>query len=299
MASRQALLILLLLLLPLPVSAKTLKGEITIGVVPEMKAVLQQERYAPLAGYLSRATGRKVNIVMISRYGNILDQFRLKKIDAAFLGSFTGAVGVRQLGLRPLARPVRLDGSTTYQGYVFARNDGSIKSISDLEGKRFAFVDKATTAGYLFPLSLLRQNGFTGDLDQFIAEPIFAGSHDAAITMVLDGKADAGAAKNTVYEKLRRQNPEIDRQLVILARSVKVPSNGLLVRSDMHRSLQATLKKALLYLDRTPEGKKILAGLEFLKFVKADSAEYEPVFRLAAEAGVDLARYKYLQLQEK
>ncbi|MFZ6017256.1 MAG: PhnD/SsuA/transferrin family substrate-binding protein [Nitrospirota bacterium] len=47
----------------------------------------------------------------------------------------------------------------------------------------------------------------------------FTGSYDAAIYAVLDKKADVGAAKHSVYDRVRRNDPRVDKELLILAES--------------------------------------------------------------------------------
>ena len=48
-------------------------------------------------------------------------------MDGSFFGSFTGAMAIEKLGVEPIARPVNLDGTSTYKGYIFVRKDSGIK----------------------------------------------------------------------------------------------------------------------------------------------------------------------------
>jgi phosphonate transport system substrate-binding protein len=213
-------------------------------------------------------------------------------MDGAFFGSFTGALALEKLGVIPLARPVNLDGSSTYHGHLFVRADSQIRSVKQLRGKRMAFVDRATTAGYVFPLAVLRKAGIRSP-DGFFGEYYFTGSHDAAIASVLEGKADAGAAKHSVYDRIRKENPAVDRELLIISESPPVPSNGLCVRRDMDLVLQASLKKALMELEKDADGAKVLAQFGALRFIETTGEDYLPVIDLAREAGLDLKAYDY------
>ena len=281
-----------LLLAPLPSRAQSPPRQLVIGLIPELNVFKQMERFNPLAKYLSAATGIPVKFTILSRYGNIVERFTAEKLDGAFFGSFTGALAIQKLGVLPLARPVNLDGESTYHGYLFVRKDSGIRGVADMKGKKMAFVDKATTAGYIFPVAYLKESGIS-NIDRFFSEKIYAGSHDAAMYSVLKGEADVGAAKNTVYEMTRKSDPRIDRELVVLARSSHVPSNGLCVRKDLDPGQVSRLRDALLNLDKTADGKAVLEKLKFVRFIPTTVGDYSPVFTMARKAGIDLKKYQY------
>jgi phosphonate transport system substrate-binding protein len=263
-----------------------------IGLIPEFNIFKQKARFKLLADYLTRKIGVPVRFTILSRYGNILESFESDRLDGAFFGSFTGALAIERLGVVPLARPVNMDGTSTYHGYLFVRKDSGISDVEGMRGKRMAFVDRATTAGYLFPLAWLRERGVTRP-ERLFAEHWFTGSHDAAVSAVLDRKADVGVAKHSVFDALRRENPRIDRELLILASSPPVPSNGLCVRSDLEDDLREALRRALLDLPAEAEGASVLQQFGALKFIETTAADYAPVFELSRKAGVDLKLYQY------
>lgn len=288
--------IFLILLAFLPVTlileAKSVPAgeQITIGLVPEMNIFAQMQRFQPLAEYLSRETGLDVQLTMLSRYTNVLERLRSGEIDAAFLGSFTGAMAIRQLKAVPLARPVNLDNTSTYHGIIFARKDSGIRGVEDMRGKIMAFVEPTTTAGYIFPLAWFKQQGIA-DYKALLKDYYFAGSHDAAIDAVVEDKADIGAAKNTIYNLYLANSSEARKNLIVIARSQPVPSNGLCVMPSVSSPDRAKLQTALFALDQNPQGKIVLQHLHALKFVKTEPADYQPVLDMAAEAGIALAAY--------
>ncbi len=267
-------------------------AKLVIGLIPEMNVFLQMDRFKPLASYLSEQTGIEIRLVILSRYGNIVESFSHEKMDGAFFGSFTGALAIEQLKVTPLARPVNLNGESTYRGLLFVKKGSGIKSVQEMKGKRFAFVDRATTAGYIFPLAYLRSNGIES-IDGFFSEYFFSGSHDASLNAVLNGKADIGAAKNTVFEFERKREPRIDKEIVILASSAEVPSNGLCVRSNLDAGVQSRLKKVLQEMDKSAKGKEVLEKFGAQKFVETHVKDYQPVIDMALQAGIDLKHYNY------
>lgn len=267
--------------------------EILIGLIPEQNIFRQRERYQWLKKYIYDRLGVTVTFTSLSRYGNLIDHFAAEKMDGAFFGSFTYALAHHQLGVEPLVRPVNPDGTSTYHGYLFARKDSGIRNAADMKGKRFAFVARATMAGYLFPLAYFKANG-VGDVQKYLGEVLFAGSHDGAILAVLNREADVGAAKNTIYEQMSADNSRIEKELVILASSGVVPQNCLAVRKDLDPELKAALKQALLDMDKSAEGKEALRRFGARGFIETNDSDFAYIYKLSQAVGINLKTYRYV-----
>ncbi|UCD65386.1 MAG: phosphate/phosphite/phosphonate ABC transporter substrate-binding protein, partial [Deltaproteobacteria bacterium] len=263
-----------------------------IGLIPEQDLFSQKERYGALASYISEKSGLDVELKILSRYGNIIHNFRSDKLDGAFFGSFTGALAIKKLGVEPLARPLWLDGKSTYYGLIIVRKDSAIKNALDMKGKRFAFVDKATTAGWLLPLSYFKENSIE-DYREWFSETYFTGTHEDVIYDVLNGKADIGAAKNTVFERLAQKDSKLLDELKILAKSPEVPANALAVKKNLDSSLKIKLKNILLQMDQDKWGRKILTEFGAQKFIETTVKDYNPVFFYAEKIELDLIKYNY------
>jgi phosphonate transport system substrate-binding protein len=266
--------------------------ELLIGLIPEQNVFRQRERYQILKKYLFDRLGITVNFTSLSRYGNLIEHFTAEKLDGAFFGSFTYALAHHQLGVEPLARPVNLDGTSTYHGYIFVRKDSGIRTAADMKGKRFAFVERATLAGYVFPLAYFKGNGIS-NLHAYLGESFFAGSHDAAILSVLNKEADIGAAKNTIYDQMSAENPRIEKELVILAASSVVPQNCLAVRNNLDPELKNALQQALLDMDKNDEGKEALRRFGARGFIETKDNDYEYLYKLSSQVGINLKTYRH------
>ncbi|MBI5576046.1 MAG: phosphate/phosphite/phosphonate ABC transporter substrate-binding protein [Deltaproteobacteria bacterium] len=266
---------------------------ILIGLIPEQNIFKQIERYEPLAVYLSSKTGTRITLKILPRYGNIIDNFKMAGLDGAFFGSFTYALAHAKIGVEVLARPVALDNTSSYHGLIFVRKDSGIASRREMKGKRFALVDKATTAGYLFPKRYFHEAGID-DWKKYLGEAYFSGTHEDAVYDVLNRKADVGAAKNTVYYRVAKADPRILKELTILAKSPDVPENGLALRKDIDKALRSSMKDALLKMHEDPEGKAVLEQFGARWFIETTNADYTPVVNYASEIHLNLATYDYI-----
>ncbi|MEW6599810.1 MAG: phosphate/phosphite/phosphonate ABC transporter substrate-binding protein [Nitrospirota bacterium] len=267
-------------------------SQLTIGLIPEQNVFKQMKRYQPIGDYIEKKTNIKIRFTVLSRYGNIIESFEKKNMDGAFWGSFTGAMAIKKLGIQPIARPVNPDGTSTYKGYIFVHKYSVINSADRMRHSVMAFVDKATTAGYVFPVAYLKEHGIT-DIKSFFKEYYFTGSHDAAIYAVLNKEAEVGCAKNTMFDMLAEEDPRIKEDLVVIATSPEVPSNGLAMRSNIATDIRMKLKKTLLEMDSDPEGKEVLVKFGAIKFIETTEDDYAPVFELTRKAGIDLRNYNY------
>lgn len=263
-----------------------------IGLIPEQNIFKQLERYEPLAAYISEKTGIKIKLKVLPRYGNIVDNFSSSGMDGAFFGSFTYTLAHAKLGVEVLARPEAFDGTSTYHGLILVRKDSGISTAADMKGKVFAFVDKATTAGYLLPLAYFKENGIK-DYRKYLRETYFTGTHDDAINDVLNGKADIAAAKNTVFEKLLSADRRVRDDLIILAMSPDVPENGLAVKKDLDTSIKVRLKELLLSMHDDPAGRDVLDVFGVRRFIDTTDEDYRPVYDYAKEINLNLATYDY------
>jgi len=269
------------------------QATLVIGLIPEQNIFKQLERYEPLAEYLSKRIGAAIKLKVLVRYGNIVDNFVSSQMDAAFFGSFTYCLAHVKLGVEAIARPVNSSGISTYHGLILVRKDSGIQTAQDMRGKRFAFVDKATTAGYLLPLAFFKENGIQ-DYKTYLKETYFAGTHQDAIYDVLNKKADVAAAKNTIFDRFAAQDPRIKQEMTVLGRSPDVPENGLAVKRDLNTNLKNRLKSTLLNMHQDNEGEKILRRFGARKFIPNTTEDYANVFKFAHIIGLNLTTYNYL-----
>ncbi len=284
------LLICLSTAIALPVFAAEQPTELLIGIEPEHNIFDQMQRYRYLASYLSDQLGVKVTLTIMSRYGEVIKRFKSRKLDGAFLTSYTASMGIKDLNLEPIANPVNLNGEFTSQGYLFVRKDSEIRTVQDMAGKRIIFVDPATMEGYLFPLAYLEQHGIR-NINKFFTRFDFSGSDASSIFAVLDGRADIGSAKNTVFNNLIHNDPSIRQELDILAQSPRIPEITLCIRNEIDLYLQAKLVNVLLQMDKTAQGRKVLEQFKALRFVKSKKTDFAVIEEMAQDARAAIAEH--------
>lgn len=227
-----------------------------------MNIFKKRERFELLAPFLSKHMGLEVKLTMLS-YGNIIEIFKNDEID----------------------------GLSSYQGYIFTSMDNNIRTFSDMKGKSLALVYE-TTDGFVFPRAWVKQHG-VDEISKYLGEQFVSGGHDRAISSVLNGKADIGTAKSTIYNNMPKWQPWINSELVVLDQSSTVLSNTLCVSAKLDQLYKDQRKEPPLNMCGNPAGKAALKQLGTKRFIETYREQYQPVFKLAKEAGIDLEEYNF------
>ena len=261
-------------------------------LVPEKNVFEQRRRYKYITDYLSVKMDMNFTVEIMTNYGNISDAFIEGQADAGFFGSFSYVLTHAKAGIEPIARPIWPDNNSTYRGYIFVRKDSNIQTVKDMKNKNLVLVDKATTAGYIYPLFYFKYYGIQ-NIKNYFSQISFANSHDAAAWAVYAGEADIGAAKSHIFNNIMDEYPDFKEQMIVLAESSEVPSNGLAVRKDLNPAIKLRMKILLLSLHETPEGQEILKNFGALKFIATSNDDYRVLYNMINQLGIDLLEYSY------
>jgi len=266
-----------------PIAEKNLR----VALVPEKNTFEQLKLYKYITDYLSEKMGLTVTLEIMANYSEICDAFLGGRADAGFFGSFSYVQTHAKTGIELLARPEWLDGSSTYRGYIFVRKDSNIATVADMKNKSLVLVDKATYAGYIFQLFYFKYYGIN-NLEDYFSRISFANSHDAAVWAVYTGEADVGGAKNHIFNNFKEKYPDFNEKMRIVAESPEVPSNGFAVRKDLNSATKTWLKALLLTMDESQEGRDALKKFGALKFVKTSDEDYEALYNMIKDLGINL-----------
>jgi phosphonate transport system substrate-binding protein len=181
-------------------------------------------------------------------------------------------------------------GKMSFTARIWVHQESHIQSLEALRGRTIAFVDPASSSGYIYPMVMLMKRGLVNDRDpkSFFKEVLFAGSHDAALLALLSRNVDATASFDTApqqylkqpcHEDAAQQCPDEERirRLTYIAETEPIPEAGICGRADLPPALTRKVFDALMALN-APEYRALLARLYNIDgFAPAEDAEYNPV----------------------
>ena len=226
-----------------------------------------------LKAYLSRKTGREVQLVQRRTYEEITALLLSGQLDGAWICGYPFAQFREQLTL--IAVPI-WRGKPLYQSYLIAPKGRNVHSIDELKGDLHAFSDPNSNSGYLVTASLLAERKLRPD--QFFRQIIFTYGHRNVVRAVASGLAQSGSVDGYVWEVMASIEPELTGKTEIVAISELLgfppiaclksrrPSEGVLL-----------LHQALVEMAQDEEGKHVLDLLKLDGFADEPDSLFDSI----------------------
>jgi len=259
---------------------------LTIGLIPSEDPRMVVTEAQPLIDRLAQILRMDVKPFAATDYNGVIEAMRAKKLDVAFFGPFSYVLAVQVADAEAFAVIPIAKAGGTYRSQIIARKDRGIASLADLKGRTFAFVDPASTSGFLFPKAALLKAGY--DPDIFFSRTIFSGGHDASAMAVQNGKVDAAAVADGLLETAIARGTINKDELMVVWTSDPIPGLPFAMRRDLPPELKKRIVAAFGELHDIPWGKH---GT-ITHLVATNDAAYDVVRDAAKVLKLDLKKMK-------
>src|SRR5262245_15888806 len=226
---------------------------------------------------LGGLVGVPVRVTVASDYAAVVEALRNRTADLAFVHPVGYVLANREAKAVIVAKN-QWHGKTTFSARFYVRKDSGLKTLEDLRGKTIAFVDPASSSGFIYPMVLLIQRGLVQNRDPktFFREVVFSGSHDASMRSLLNGHVDAIASFDMAREQYLKTEAERER-VVWVAETPQIPEAGIAAREGLDPAMFARVRGALLKI-QGPQYAALLKRLYDIDgFEPAEDSEYAPV----------------------
>jgi len=259
-----------------------------IGLIPADDAAEMLRQYEPVKEYLSEELGMPVELKVTSDYTAAIEAMKYGHIDMAWFGPFSYILAVDEAGAEAIVNGVRRsDGKSDYHSIIIARADSGIKSLSDLKGKSFAFVDPASTSGNLMPRKILIEAGINPEED--FSRYYYAGTHNAVEYAVANGNVDAGADSDNSYNRMVAEG-EIDPKVnKVIYTSESIPGSPIAVRGNLPEDLKERITLALVNMDEQ-EIHKVGGWGDISSYKKVSDKDYDIIREIAETLDMDSSK---------
>lgn len=260
---------------------------LTVGLIPSEDSRAMIANSQKMMDMLSVALGMPVKPFVAADYNGVIEALRSKRLDVAYLGPFSYVLGATIAPIEAFAvAETKKAGRTFYHSQVIAHKDSGIRTVADLKGKTFAFVDPSSTSGHLFPKAGLMKAGF--DTDKDFGRVIFSGSHDSSAIAVQNKKIDAAAIADRILDAAIAKGLAKREDLVEVWKSDPIPESPTVWRTDLSADLKQRVQAAFLQVKDIPwSDQGLLNG-----FHPTNDAAYNVIRDTAKLLNLDLRKMK-------
>jgi len=255
-----------------------------VSPLPEEAATEQIRKFEPLANYLSKAIGMKVEFTPVSDYPAAVEALANKKVDLVWLGGFTHIQASRRSGGKVIPIAQRVE-DTKFQSVFIAKTDSGIKSLQDMKGKQVSFGSQSSTSGHLMPRTFLLEAGL--EPETAFKRVAYCGAHVGTIASVVSGIVDAAALDITVWKKFVDANKVDTNAVNVFYTTPPYYNYSWTVDADMPAYLRNKIQKALFDLDpAVPEHAEILKLNRATRYIDTKPENYKGLEAAAKSAGL-------------
>jgi phosphonate transport system substrate-binding protein len=216
----------------------------------------------------------------------VIEALRSKKLDVAMLGPFSYVLAAAVADVEAFGVPETGKGGVSYHAVIIARKDRGFRTLADLKGRNFAFVDPSSTSGHLFPKAALVKLGY--DPDAFFGRVLFSGGHDASALSVQNGKVDAAAVADALLDAAYARGVVNRDEIQVLWQSEPIPTVPYAMRKDLPEDLRKRIRSAFFAIHDLPIG----SHATIVRVDPIDDSAYDGVRETAKVLKLDLKKLK-------
>lgn len=245
---------------------------LTFSFVAADDAAAVKEQWRPFTDYLSQATGKPVEYLLVTSTQDELEAMHDGKLQVACFN--TGAVppAVNLSGFVPVCALPTPDGGALTHTDILVPADSPLQKPEDLKGHELTLTNPTSNSGYKAPLLLLKE--------KFGLQPIsdirlrYSQSHGASIAGVVAHRYEAAAVSDDMLGRQLAAGTITPSQFRIIFKSESFPTAGLGYVYNLRPELARKVRQALLTFDwkGTPLEKSLSGGTQ-TKFVPTNYKE--------------------------
>lgn len=266
----KSMLTILFFLLTLNLYAEPLRIGIASIISPEESLAL----YHDFNDYIGDKLHRDVETVIKRDYDVMNQMIKSSSVDIASI--CTGAVAyLSDSDVRIIAVP-EVEGKHSYQSYIISNTKSDIKDVESLKGITFAFTDRLSNSGTIYPTFLIIKT-FSKVPEEIFKNTYYTKSHDKSIYLVNKGVVDAAAVDSLIYEYIKKNRPAEVSNTHIIHKSPPIISPPIVASNTLDEKTFHKIQEILLNMHKNNEGAEILRHLNIDRFVKADMDDFKSI----------------------
>ena len=224
--------------------------------------------YGELVHYIGDKVGKKPKVIQRMTYRQVNHLLLVGRIDLGFICTGPYLQLMDSDEVKALAAPT-IHGKNYYHAYIIVHRNSPYESFSDLRGKVFAFMDRDSLTGFLYPDMLLRRMNETAK--DFFDATVSTQSHTDSIHAVSYKLADGASVNSVVYDYYQKWRPEKTQECRIINVSEPMGMPPVMAGRNVSEPLREEIKQILLHMHEDPYGKQILTRMNIDSFAPIEA----------------------------
>lgn len=252
-----------------------------MGVFPRRHATLTVDYFSPMAKYLSRQLQRRVFVESAQDFETFWENLRNRRYDIVHYNQYHYIRTHKDLNYEIMLMNEERGRSTITASIVVRRNAG-YRTVQDLKGKTIFFGGgQKAMQSYIYATYLLHQGGLK-DGDYGVR---FGQNPPSAIVAAYHGLWDAAAAgTGDVVLELPVVTKQINAdEMTYLVKGEQFAQLPWAIKGELPDDVKQAVKNAMLQLNNSPQGGKILKKAKLTGLLPAVDSDYDPHRRIVKE----------------
>jgi phosphonate transport system substrate-binding protein len=261
-------------------------NKVVIGFLPNEEGDADKKTALRLlAKDCAEVLGVPVEVVICEDYNAVIETMRNKKTHIAYFGPFSYILAHDRSAAEALVVSAKNGErkNAFYSSVFITRTNTGISKLNDIKGKKFAFVDPASTSGNLVPRAILVQ-AFNVKPDQvdggLFSSVQFSGSHSNSLLAVANGAVDAAAVTRLTYETGVTKGTIKANEVKIIHESEPIPNSPIAVRGDLPSDFKERVRQFFVSWKNIEEWNR-LRNIKGSLFISISDKDYDTIRAIA------------------
>jgi len=269
-------------------SADTVKKgwpeELTLVQMPNENNPNAASMHTALRDHLSEELGVEVKEFEGGSYAIGIEALASGNLDIMLASPMSYYQAEQVAGAELLVTPQLGEGYEYYTAFVTKKDNDEINDMEDLKGKNFAFVNAASSSGYLYPKgTLVQEFELEPDLIEqsgyFFENVTFSESHANSVMGVMMGDFDAAAVAIGQIDSMIEAGTIKEDDLKIIGRTQDIPDASYIIREDLPEDFKSALREAFVSFDNEEYFEAVHNNPE-ARFIATEPDYYNPTIEM-------------------
>lgn len=230
---------------------------------------------------MSEAIGIPVEVMEGADYAVGIEAMKNKKLDVLLVSPMSYFQAKQRVDVEPLVTTTTMGKEAYRTVFITKKDNDKINSLEDLKGTNFAFVDPASSSGYLYPkyelvTKLNLEQAKLEEPDYFFNTVAYSGKHDSSVMGVSKGDYDAAAVSGQIIKNMSDAGLIKEDELKIIDETQEIPNAAYIMRAELPDELKKKLKDFYINYDDKDYFKAFYKD-DSVRFIEAKDEDYEGV----------------------